>query len=184
MTAIEELKHEHKAVRLTLRILEKIAEKAERTGTLTDAGDLDQLFDFFATFVDRCHHGKEEELLFPALESVGVSREGGPIGVMLAEHQTGRDLVVKMKAQKHQLQNGDKTAAMEFKETAAAYIRLLDHHIEKENTILFPMAQAHLSQGDLEEMKRGFDAIETEKIGAGKHEAFHKMIETFEERYL
>jgi hemerythrin-like domain-containing protein len=184
MNAIEELKHEHEAVRLTLKILEKIAEKAERTGTLPDAGHLDQLFDFFATFVDRCHHGKEEELLFPALERVGISREGGPIGVMLAEHQNGRDLVMKMKALKHQLQNGDTKAISEFKTAADAYIRLLDYHIEKENNILFPMAQDHLSQGDLEELKTGFDTIETEKIGAGKHEAFHKMIEEFEKFYL
>ena len=30
----------------------------------------------------------------------------------------------------------------------------------------------------------GFETIETQKIGAGKHEAFHKMIESFEKIYL
>ena len=46
---------------------------------------LDQLFEFFGVFVDRCHHGKEEALLFPALEAVGIGNNGGPIGVMLRE---------------------------------------------------------------------------------------------------
>ena len=184
MDAIKELMNEHEAVRLTLRILEKIVDKAEKTGHLPDAGHLDKLYDFFGTFVDQCHHGKEEALLFPALEKVGVSRDGGPIGVMLAEHQNGRDLVMKMKDLTHQCQNGKKGAITEFKTAAHAYIRLLDYHIEKENNILFPMARAHLSHSDLEALKKGFDSIETEKIGAGRHEAFHKMIDEFERLYL
>jgi len=54
------------------------------------SGDLEQLMDFFRGFVDRCHHGKEEDVLFPELEKRGVLRDGGPIGVMLSEHAMGR----------------------------------------------------------------------------------------------
>ncbi len=91
MKPIEDLKMEHEAVKITLRVLDSICKEAEKTGELAKPEHLEQLIEFFATFVDRCHHGKEEELLFPALEEVGVSREGGPIGVMLKEHQQGRD---------------------------------------------------------------------------------------------
>jgi hemerythrin-like domain-containing protein len=34
--------------------------------------------EFLTVFVDKCHHGKEEEFLFPALEAAGIAREGGP----------------------------------------------------------------------------------------------------------
>ena len=53
--------------------------------------------DFLSIFVDKCHHGKEEEFLFPALEAKGVKREGGPIGVMLHEHEQGRGLVAMLR---------------------------------------------------------------------------------------
>jgi hypothetical protein len=33
-------------------------------------------------------------------------------------------------------------------------------------------------------MLKGFEMIETEKIGAGKHEEFHKMIDHLEGAYL
>jgi hemerythrin-like domain-containing protein len=184
MNAINELVAEHEAVRLTLDILKKIGQHIDATGKIADAEHVDQLFAFFSTFVDRCHHGKEEELLFPALEQVGVSRDGGPVGVMLNEHRQGRDLVAKMKTAFSQYLNGDGHAARDFKKHADRYITLLNFHIDKENNVLFPLAVKHLSADTLIELKKGFDTIESEKIGAGKHEAFHTMLDAFKKIYL
>jgi len=184
MNAIKELITEHEAVRMTLKILNRITGEIEKTANISHPKHLEQLFEFFSVFVDKCHHGKEEELLFPALEAVGISREGGPIGVMLNEHQQGRDLVVKMKRALTQYLNKDVGAAQKLKGSADAYIALLNHHIDKENNVLFPMAVQHLSENKLAELKNGFDRIETDKIGTGKHEEFHKMLEDLESVYL
>ena len=54
--------------------------------------------DFIRNFADRTHHGKEEDNLFPALEQHGMPRQGGPVGVMLDEHDQGRGLVSTLKA--------------------------------------------------------------------------------------
>ena len=184
MNAINELLSEHEAVRLTLKILKKIAQRIDETGKISDTEHVEQLFEFFSTFVDRCHHGKEEELLFPALEQVGISREGGPVGVMLKEHQQGRDLVAKMKNDLSRYRDGGDNAALNFKKHADAYIALLDFHIEKENNVLFPMAIKHLPENMLVEMKNGFDKIESEKIGVGKHEDFHQMLDALKRIYI
>ena len=122
MKPIEDLRMEHEAVKITLRVLDSICKQAEKTGEMASPEHLEQLIEFFTTFVDRCHHGKEEELLFPALEEVGVSREGGPIGVMLKEHQQGRDHVAKMKAALIRYREGDRGAAGDIVHHARAYI--------------------------------------------------------------
>lgn len=184
MNAIDELVTEHEAVKLTLKVLGRINFEIEKTGEIGHPEHLKQLFEFFSVFVDKCHHGKEEDLLFPAMEKVGVSREGGPIGVMLKEHQQGRDLVAEMKAALSEYENGDGDGASKLKAHAESYISLLNQHIDKENNVLFPMAVKHLEGGDLTEMKKGFDRIETDRIGAGKHEAFHQMLDRLEETYL
>ena len=184
MNAINELLKEHEAVRLTLKILKEMGRQIEKTRKIEKPEDVEQLFEFFSIFVDRCHHGKEEELLFPALEQVGVSREGGPVGVMLKEHQQGRDLVAKMKNELLRYKDGDNDAALNLKKHADDYIALLDFHIEKENNVLFPMATKHLAENKLTEMKKGFDKIESEKIGEGKHEKFHEMLDSFKNIYL
>jgi hemerythrin-like domain-containing protein len=184
MKPIEDLKMEHEAVKITLRVLDSICKETEKTGEIANPDHLEQLIEFFVTFVDRCHHGKEEELLFPALEEVGVSRQGGPIGVMLKEHQQGRDAVAKMKAALVRYQGGDRGVAGDFVQHARAYIALLDQHIEKENNVLFVLADSNLSKEKQMELWEGFETIETQKIGPGKHEAFHQMIESLEKIYL
>lgn len=184
MKPIEDLKMEHEAVKITLRVLGSICNEAEKTSELAKTEHLEQLIDFFTTFVDRCHHSKEEELLFPALEAVGVSREGGPIGVMLKEHQQGRDHVAKMKADLVRYRDGDRTAAGDLVHHARAYIALLNRHIDKENNVLFVLADKHLSEDKQMALREGFEAIETQKIGPGRHDTFHQMIASLEGIYL
>ena len=184
MNAIDELIKEHEAVKTTLKVLGNISQEIGKSSRIPNTEHIEQLFEFFTVFVDKCHHGKEEDLLFPAMEAVGISREGGPIGVMLSEHQQGRDLVLKMKQDLSAIVNGDATATKKFKEHADAYVNLLNYHIDKENGVLFPMAMEHISEQRLIEMKSGFDRIETERIGEGKHEAFHRMLDDLENTYL
>lgn len=184
MKPIEDLKMEHEAVKITLRVLDSICKEAEKSGELANPEHLEQLIEFFATFVDRCHHGKEEELLFPALEEVGVSREGGPIGLMLKEHQQGRDAVAKMNTALGKYREGNREAVFDFTNNARVYITLLSQHIDKENNVLFALADNNLSDEKQLELWEGFEKIETQKIGPGKHEAFHQMIESMERIYL
>lgn len=118
MQPIKDLKMEHDAVQVTLRILDKICQRIEMSGNEFDVRHMDQLLDFFRVFVDQCHHGKEEELLFPALEAIGVSHKGGPIEVMMHEHQQGREYVRTMADAVGQFIKGDWTTADEFVKTA------------------------------------------------------------------
>ena len=184
MNPIEELLAEHEAVRTTLQILKRIGQDVAKSGKIPNPEHLAQLLDFLITFVDRCHHSKEEEQLFPALEEVGVSREGGPVGVMLKEHQQGRDLISKMKSAIEQYGHGDKDAIQVFIQCVNDYTTLLGFHIDKENNVLFPMAVKHLPESKMVELKKGFDRIEEDKIGAGKHEYYHQMLDALEKEYL
>ena len=111
MNPIEELKDEHQAVKLTLQILAKISARLSQ-GKEVDLAHLDQVLDFLKTFVDKCHHGKEEDLLFPAMEREGVPRDGGPIGVMLQEHDLGRGYVQALSQGVAALKAGDKPAVV------------------------------------------------------------------------
>jgi hemerythrin-like domain-containing protein len=184
MDPIKDLTAEHEAVRLTLRVLEVISTDIDRSGKIADGGHVDALLEFFRVFVDKCHHGKEEKLLFPALEEVGVGKEGGPIGVMLEEHRQGRELVGAIAAAVKQYRQGEAAAAARFSDAAKAYIDLLNRHIEKENNVLFSIAGQHLSKNTLSELKKGFDRLETEEIGIGRHAEFHRMLENLEKEYL
>lgn len=184
MGPIDELKYEHQAILTALRILEEMVFKGEAVAAAESVRDIEQMIGFFKVFVDQCHHGKEEKLLFPALENIGVSREGGPIGVMLSEHDLGRSNIEAMQAALNNIPSGDHRAAGALKESAAAYIGLLRRHIEKEDNVLFQIASAQLSGEKLSRLESDFERLENEQIGPGRHEEFHAMLDRLAEKYL
>lgn len=176
MDAISILKHEHEAILFGLGILDRAAARAS-TGDAAARADLPELVRFLSGFADRCHHGKEEGILFPALEAAGMPREGGPIGVMLEEHRLGRSFIRDMGGA---LGSGDYAA---FARAVAAYSALLRAHIEKEDGVLFPAGAEALGRSRLEAMGGDFDRFEETVMGPGEHERLHSMLEEFAGRY-
>lgn len=71
-----------------------------------------------------------------------------------------------------------------FIKNARGYIELLKQHIEKENDILYPMVNMHISREKDNELLKEFDKLEIERISQGKHEEFHKMLEKLEGIYV
>lgn len=182
MKVTDDLKHEHNAVLVALQLLEKIAAAVVAKDDQAPA-HLDQLLDFFRGFVDRCHHGKEEDILFPELERRGVPREGGPIGVMLWEHEVGRGHVRAITEELECVKRGDARGAAAITDHAWAYQQMLQAHIHKENNVLFPMAD-RLVPGDVaDKLYEQFEALERDRIGDGKHEAYHDMLHHLKGHY-
>ncbi len=182
MKPTEVLIAEHKAVLIALQILEKV-EEGIASGVADAPEHLNQLIDFFGGFVDRCHHAKEEDALFPELEKHGVKREGGPIGVMLAEHEAGRRLVRDMSKALMDLRLGERKASEGIREIAVEYRNLLRAHIDKENTVLFPMADRLLPDFIAGAIVARFERIELDRVGPGKHEAYHDMLHHLKDAY-
>ncbi len=183
MTPTEQLQEEHQGITLMLKILESVCAKMEAKERV-DPNHLEQIVEFFRVFADRCHHGKEEDLLFPEMEKAGVPKERGPIGVMLAEHTQGRGFVKGMDEAATRYKQGDPRGRKDFVENARNYISLLTQHIQKENNILFPMGERVLAKKTQEKLFEGFENLEREKIGAGTHEAFHRLLHELQEIYL
>lgn len=183
MSAIELLKEEHRAIKVMLSILNEVSQRLEASEKI-DPQDLSQMVEFIRVFADRCHHGKEEDLLFPALEETGVPREGGPIGVMLAEHDEGRAYARGLAEAIARYRSGEKEAVRDIIENARNYANLLNQHIDKEDNILYVIADLHLSPEKQEELVKEFQRVEEEKIGVGRHEEFHHLLHHLKSTYL
>lgn len=179
MTAIEELKHEHRVIERMLAILEAAAAKAD-AGQELPTDFFPKVVDFIRNFADRCHHGKEEDNLFPAMEKHGISRQAGPIGVMLMEHEQGRAFVRGMDEATQRFASGDRTALKAALDNAQGYAELLRQHIDKEDNILYQMADQVLTPADQQELLLKFEKVEQERIGVGKHEEYAKLVEDLE----
>lgn len=172
MKATETLKEEHEIIEKLLDILDTACEKIENNEKIP-SGFFEKVLDFIRVFADSCHHVKEEEVLFPAIEKKGISKEGGPIGVMLEEHEIGRSFV---KGLEEAVKRNDNEAIVK---NARGYVELLRQHIPKENDILYPIADEVIDEKENEELVEKFEEIEMEKI-KGRHHEYLELIEQLE----
>ena len=150
-TPTDVLRAEHTIILRGLDLLEAAAGRLE-TGAAPPDGWWEEVLGWLRAFADRNHHAKEETLLFPAMIKAGVPSEGGPIDVMREEHEQGRALIRAMAAS-----TGTARAAK-----AREYVALLRAHIDKENGVLFPLADAVLADEEQRKLESAFAAVEHE----------------------
>ncbi|MGD0266755.1 MAG: hemerythrin domain-containing protein, partial [Candidatus Methylomirabilota bacterium] len=115
-------------------------------------------------------------LLFKTMVDRGFPRQGGPIAVMLHEHETGRSFIRGL-AEGAAGVGTDPGAAKRIIQNGRGYISLLRAHIDKENNVLFPMADNALSPEDQQHLGHEFERFEAEETGAGVHEAMLKLLD-------
>ncbi|MFB6216768.1 MAG: hemerythrin domain-containing protein [Candidatus Aenigmatarchaeota archaeon] len=180
LTEVQE--EEHRAIEEALDILEKIGNKFEKDEEV-DPEDIGDILDFLRTFADECHHGKEQDLLYTALEMKGISRKNSPIGLLTREHEICRNFIWNMERALEDYRGGDRTAKKDILQNAEAYIELLSQHIDKEDQLLYPMAEERIPEEDKEELRDAFDRFEKEVIGEGVHEEYHEKIKGLKEKF-
>ncbi|MFQ5706608.1 MAG: hemerythrin domain-containing protein [bacterium] len=181
MRATDILFEEHRIIMKVLECLQRIVEEAEGNGRL-NGESADTALDFFRNFADGCHHAKEEDRLFVVLEEQGIPREGGPIGVMLMEHDHGRRYVRGMADSAEKATQGEPQAIQSFAENARDFMVLLRNHIDKEDQVLFPMAVETLRDQAKQALFFDFKRIEAE-AGGKRHSHYLEVARKLCEQY-
>ncbi|MDK2948543.1 MAG: hypothetical protein PWQ63_1703 [Methanolobus sp.] len=183
MMGIEDLRHEHDEISLMLDVLGRICERLD-SGENVDPVHIKQLNDFMVVFVDGCHHGKEEEFLFPKLESINGEESKKLIEVLIAEHKVGREYASAIGEALFHHENigsGDRSKIIKYGEN---YIKLLAQHFDKENKVLFTMAEKKLSAKENQELFEEFEVLVKEKVGMDKYKQLDEMLHQLADIYL
>jgi len=77
MRPTETLMHEHEIILMVLDAAEREIQRMRETNAVRREY-LEQMVDFFRNFADRCHHAKEENLLFVRWRSGGCPGRPAP----------------------------------------------------------------------------------------------------------
>ncbi len=180
MTVTAVLKEEHRAIERMLAVMQAAAQRLE-SGEGVRAGLLREAVDFVRNFADKNHHGKEEDNLFPRLEERGVPKEGGPLGMMLYEHDLGRGFIQAIEGAIEGYESGDEAAARVIAENIGRYTQLLAEHIWKEENVLFQIADQVLSEDDQQDLAERFERVEAEVSGPNVLKRYTDMLERVEQ---
>lgn len=161
MKATQCLRDEHQVILQVIDCFEIALQQARDSGEIKRVV-FEPFVEFFRGFADKCHHCKEEDRLFPVMEKNGVPRDGGPIGVMLFEHEQGRLHVRAMAENLEAADRGDAAAVAVIFQHGDDYIELLRNHIGKEDHCLFGMAEQAVQGADLSSLCNAYRDAEAE----------------------
>ena len=175
--AIDNLVREHRWIKQILASLEAFMDKIGND----PEGDKDRILEyvyFLREFVDTCHHGKEEKVLFPKMRDYGFSAEAGPILAMLSEQGEGRDHLVALGELCSKSQGPLSPAEREMvRGHALGYILRLKPHIQREEDILFPMVLHSLPSFVLDEIGQQYAEFERNELPPGFQDKLQEIAE-------
>jgi uncharacterized protein len=130
--------------------------------------------EYFTGYVEACHSHKEEDHLFPMMEAAGMPRHGGPLAVMLSEHERSEELLAELKLLAADYVSGKVEVLPELGRVFGEYAEVLKGHFWKENDILFPMAKRILGEADLARLIAGIEAVEA-RFGPDTRQRYYAL---------
>ena len=184
LKSIEIMVAEHENIRRMLRVVREISYRILTNGDFS-LEDFVPVTEFIKNYADKLHHGKEEDILFEAMNSeIQKLAKSGAITGMYIEHDQGRLFIANLLKGIEAFKSGDDRARLDIIANAIAYTDLLDRHIEKENTALYRFAQNMLSQETKEKVDADCDIVENKALEDGIQEHYLSSLKNLEDKYL
>ncbi len=172
MNPLEVLLEEHIIIMKVIGVMRKAKDNLQ-TGKRIPEEFFTKTLDIVRNFADNCHHGKEENVLFPLIKEHSPS-EAEVISSFLEDHRKGRNYIRNLS------EAVSKNETNSIVENIDGYAILLTQHIRKEN-LTFPKWIDPLSDSEKEELFEKFEEIEEKVIGLGKHGEYIQKIETLKQ---
>lgn len=167
---------EHRLIEKLLAVLDRERNRIEATG-IADTLLAASAIDFMRTYADRCHHGKEEGILFKKLEEKELRAEDQEILEKLSgDHRRARELVAELAGAVAEYSGGDPAAGVKASEALAKLAALYKEHIRLEDEVFFPHAMHYLSKEEDAHMLEEFAEFDRKMV----HEHYRDVAEAAE----
>jgi hemerythrin-like domain-containing protein len=139
---------------------------------------VDTAVDFIRIYADRTHHGKEEDILFRALNNKPLTPKDRQImKELLDEHAFGRQITQSLVNANTRYRQGDGTALAQIIENLRTLTEFYPKHIEKEDKVFFPSSRTYFTDEEDQSMLAAFHAFDQKMI----HEKYQTVVEGWED---
>ena len=165
---------EHEMIERAMAVLKGNLEKIDEA--VKTPLQMQRAIDFLLEFGDKIHNTKEEKFLFPLMEQKGLPVEGGPIGVMLMEHDMERKLLQKMMGALPNLGEESAAARQKFAAEGFEYLRIRAEHIWKENDILYAMGRKVFTDEDNSSLLDAFKTLDSQTYGREARAHYYQIL--------
>lgn len=179
MMPIGPLMTEHRLIERMIRLFAKELETIEKENVV-DLNFIETAVDFIQMYADRCHHGKEEDILFKELEKKEITSEHKKImSELIEEHKMARDMVDKLLKAKKMYLDGNKDAVHIITENIHWLINFYPEHITKEDKRFFIPVMSYFTKDEQKSMLDEFWGFDKSLI----HEKYTSVVQILENKW-
>lgn len=178
MQPIGPLMHEHRLIERAVAVLGREMNRIRNSGELNPR-ILDHFVDFFRTYADLCHHGKEESVLFRELEKKPLTQEHKHMmDELIQEHVRGRQLVKALDRANREYVVAPRGETVQIIiSTMNTLTNFYPQHIKKEDKQFFYPVMGYFDQEEMNAMLREYEQVEVQLL----HEKYRDMVAFWEE---
>ena len=152
MQPIAPLMIEHRLIERMIKAMSNEVERMETTGK-ADLLFIETAVDFIRTYADRCHHGKEEDILFRDLEKKPMSEDHKKImDELVEEHRWAREITKELLEAKKNYQQGEMEALSSIADRMRSIVNFYPQHIEKEDRNFFIPVMRYFTEPEKDAM--------------------------------
>ncbi len=170
---------EHRLIEHMVRLMREEIDRIGKYGRV-DPDFVDDAVDFMRTYADRCHHGKEEDILFRDLAPKPLSGElRATMDELVQEHAFARKTVRDIEAAEERYIIGEKNAPADLIATLNIITEFYPRHIAKEDKHFFVPAMGYFTPEERAAMLKEFEDFDARAI----HETYRAMVRRLEERF-
>ena len=178
MMPVGPLMIEHRLIERMIRIMQVNLESINKEGKV-DSAFVNTAVDFIRTYADRCHHGKEEDILFRDLTKKKMSDEHQRVmQELIEEHKMGRNNVKKLVEAKEKYIQGNKDALKDIVSNMEILVKFYPKHIEKEDKRFFIPCMDYFTDAEKDAMLNEMHEFDRNMI----HEKYSKVVEQHEKK--
>ncbi len=171
---------EHRLIERMLRVLDFELDKMTNWNK-SDPRLIQTAVDFFRTYADQTHHGKEEGILFRDLKNMKITLEDkNTMNSLIQDHVFARRTAGELQAANDKLIEGDGNAVSEIISLLQKLIDFYPRHIEKEEKHFFIAVMDYFSEEQQQNMLKEFWEFDRKLI----HEKYEQIIEEAEKHIL
>jgi len=183
MKSIDIMVEEHQNIRRMLSVIREVSYRVMTNGEY-DFDDFSLIIDFVRNYADKLHHGKEEDILFEAMNNqIEKLAKSGAITGMYIEHDQGRLFIANLEIGLSNFKDNNDKARLDIIANAIAYADLLNRHIEKENTALYKFAENMLPDNVKASIDADCNKIELNAINNGVQARYLNILNMLEDKY-
>lgn len=164
MNVLQTLAHEHRLIRQYLDQLGFAAEMLEH-GNRPPKEFFENAVLFAREFVDGYHHFKEEHQMFVMLAQKVKGKHDAAIDSLRYQHERGRAIITSIANSIGGYGSGSDKESLAMLESISALGALLRQHINREDSVFYPMAKKELSKEDMDRLRLEFDRAEEKFAG-------------------